>query len=155
MLVNPGGPGGSGLGLSVIGPIISQGFGRKDAGGAYDWIGFDPRGVGSSKPALSCLPNYQGPDRPDYIPTTPGLYNVWQVRSKAYAAACGKHRGALLAHMHTTDSARDMDSIRSALGASRINYYGYSYSYHTATSSSTTTSYYYLLLLLLLTTTNH
>lgn len=127
MLVNPGGPGGSGLGLSVIGPIISQGFGRKDAGGIYDWIGFDPRGVGSSKPALSCDPNYQGADRPDYIPTTPALYKVWVARSKHYAAACGKAGGRLLAHMRTTDAARDMDSIRTALGASTINYYGYSY----------------------------
>jgi alpha/beta hydrolase fold len=51
MLVNPGGPGGSGLGLSVLGQFVPN-----HAGDAYDWIGFDPRGVGSSKPSLSCLP---------------------------------------------------------------------------------------------------
>ena len=45
MLVNPGGPGGSGLIYSVL-----QGFVPKNAGAAYDWIGFDPRGVGSSVP---------------------------------------------------------------------------------------------------------
>ena len=127
MLLNPGGPGGSGLTLSELGPIISQDFRRRDVGGAYDWIGFDPRGVGSSKPSLSCDPNYFHGDRPEYVPTTQALYDTWQARSRAYAKACGRAGGRLLAHMRTTDSARDMDRIRAALGASRINYYGFSY----------------------------
>ncbi len=127
MLVNPGGPGGSGLGLSVLGPIISEDFGRKDAGGAYDWIGFDPRGVGDSRPSLSCDPGYFGPDRPEYVPRTPELYQVWQGRSAGYAEACGRAGGRLLDHMRTTDAARDMNQIRKALGVRRINYYGFSY----------------------------
>ena len=53
MLVNPGGPGGSGLGLATLGQYVPQ-----HAGDAYDWIGFDPRGVGSSVPAISCVPSY-------------------------------------------------------------------------------------------------
>jgi pimeloyl-ACP methyl ester carboxylesterase len=127
LVVNPGGPGGSGLGLSVLGPIISQGFGRKDVGGAYDWIGFDPRGVGASVPSLSCDPNYIGPDRPDYLPITPSLLNVWKARSKRYAKACGHDGRALLSHMTTRDMARDVDRIRIALGKSQINYYGFSW----------------------------
>jgi pimeloyl-ACP methyl ester carboxylesterase len=127
MLLNPGGPGGSGLTLSELGPIISQDFRRRDVGGAYDWIGFDPRGVGSSKPSLSCDPDYFHGDRPEYVPTTQALYDTWQARSRSYAKACGRAGGRLLAHMRTTDSARDMDRIRAALGASRINYYGFSY----------------------------
>ena len=127
MLVNPGGPGGSGLTLSTLGPIISDGFGRKDAGGAYDWIGFDPRGVGASRPSISCDPKVFAGDRPEYVPSTPELLSVWRARSKAYAKACGKKAGRLLPHMRTTDSARDLDMIRRALGASKINYYGYSY----------------------------
>jgi pimeloyl-ACP methyl ester carboxylesterase len=127
LLVNPGGPGGSGLTLSVLGPIISNDFGRRDAGGAYDWIGFDPRGVGSSRPALSCDPGYFGPDRPEYVPSTPDLLQAWQQRSTDYAKACGNAGGRLLNHMRTTDSARDMNRIRRALGAKQINYYGFSY----------------------------
>ena len=127
MLLNPGGPGGSGLGLSVLGPVISRAFGRKDVGGAYDWIGFDPRGVGASRPSLSCDPDYFGPDRPEYVPSTPELLQVWQERSAGYARACGKAGGRLLDNMRTTDAARDMDEIRKALGATRINYYGFSY----------------------------
>ena len=90
LLVNPGGPGGSGLSLSVLGPIISQDFHRLDAGGAYDWIGFDPRGVGSSVPSVSCDDNYLGTNRPDYVPTTPALLRVWKSRSNGYARDCAK-----------------------------------------------------------------
>ena len=127
LLLNPGGPGGSGLTLSELGPAISRSFGRPDVGGAYDWVGFDPRGVGSSKPALSCQPHYFHGDRPDYVPTTEALYDAWQARSTAYAKACGHAGGRLLAHLRTTDSARDMDRIRAALGAPSITYYGFSY----------------------------
>src|SRR5438046_5516010 len=44
ILVNPGGPGGSGLGLVTLGQFVPN-----HVGDAFDWIGFDPRGVGSSK----------------------------------------------------------------------------------------------------------
>ena len=63
MLVNPGGPGGSGLVLSRLGAKVPR-----HAGDAYDWIGFDPRGVGASSPALSCIPDYGGYNRPEYGP---------------------------------------------------------------------------------------
>ena len=122
MLVNPGGPGGSGLGLSTLGQFVPN-----HAGDAYDWIGFDPRGVGSSKPALTCDPNYFHFDRPNYIPTSQSLVNTWLTITRKYANACGKAQYALLQHVTTIDSAKDMESIRLALGASRINYYGFSY----------------------------
>jgi pimeloyl-ACP methyl ester carboxylesterase len=122
MLVNPGGPGGSGLGLSILGQFVPN-----HAGDTYDWIGFDPRGVGSSKPSLSCLPHYFGYNRPYYVPETRELERTWLARSNAYAEACGANGGALLSHMKTTDAAKDMDSIRAALGARQINFYGFSY----------------------------
>ena len=68
MLVNPGGPGGSGLDLSVLGQYVPNG-----GGDAYDWIGFDPRGVGSSKPALTCDPDYFAGPAPLYEPRPPQL----------------------------------------------------------------------------------
>ena len=48
-------------------------------------------------------------------------------QAKAYAAACAQAGGALLDHVKTTDTVRDMESIRKALGAEQINYYGFSY----------------------------
>jgi pimeloyl-ACP methyl ester carboxylesterase len=122
MLVNPGGPGGSGLGLSILGQFVPN-----NVGNDYDWIGFDPRGVGSSVPSLTCDPNIFHPDRPNYIPVTPSLVQTWLSISKNYASACGKDQPALLQHVKTIDSAKDMESIRLALGASKINYYGFSY----------------------------
>jgi pimeloyl-ACP methyl ester carboxylesterase len=123
MLVNPGGPGGSGLALAALGANVPN-----HAGDAYDWIGFDPRGVGSSKPALSCIANYGGYNRPEYDPAkAPGVPATWLAKASKYAAACAVKGGNLLNHLTTVDSVRDMDSIRKALGAKQINYYGFSY----------------------------
>jgi pimeloyl-ACP methyl ester carboxylesterase len=123
MLVNPGGPGGSGLIYSVL-----QGAIPKGAGASYDWIGFDPRGVGSSSPSLSCNANYFHGDRPPYRPTTKAIHQRWVDRSKAYARQCAQSPGAaLFAHVKTTDTVKDMESLRKALGQQQINFYGFSY----------------------------
>ena len=122
MLVNPGGPGGSGLVLSVLGEYVPDG-----AGAAYDWIGFDPRGVGASKPALACDHKYAGYDRPAYVPTTAALEETWLSRAAGYAEDCDKAGGQLLDHLKTTDTVRDMESLRRALGQEQINFYGFSY----------------------------
>ena len=122
MLTNPGGPGGSGLGLSTLGMQVPG-----DGGDPYDWIGFDPRGVGSSKPSLSCIPEYFKGPRPEYVPWKMRLETVWLSRSKSYANACRKAGRELLEHLTTADSAKDMDRIRIALGQEQINYYGFSY----------------------------
>lgn len=122
MLVNPGGPGGSGIWMATLGQYVPDG-----AGDAYDWIGFDPRGVGSSEPSISCLPNYFHGDRPPYVPTTQKLEDKWLARSEKYADACGAAALDLLDHMTTIDAAKDMDSIRVALGVEQITYFGFSY----------------------------
>ncbi len=122
MLINPGGPGGSGLILSVYQAFVPNGVGND-----YDWIGFDPRGVGDSVPSLSCDGNVLGYNRPYYVPVTKTLEKTWLQRSKAYAQACAKAGGALLDHLKTTDNVADMESIRKALGQKQINYYGFSY----------------------------
>ncbi|MFI0354063.1 alpha/beta fold hydrolase [Actinomadura sp. 9N407] len=123
LLGNPGGPGGSGLYLS--GGLAS--WLPKEVAARYDIIGFDPRGVESSKPALTCDAGYSDPTRPDYVPANAKEERAWLAKSKAYADACRQKFGWLLPHMRTTDSARDVDSIRKALGAPQISYYGFSY----------------------------
>jgi len=122
MLINPGGPGGSGLNLAVLGGSVPE-----EAGKTYDWIGFDPRGVASSSPALSCDPNYNAYDRPEYEPSTPEPEKTWLDRSAGYSKACEEKNGKILDHVRTTDAVADMDSIRQALGAEQINFYGFSY----------------------------
>lgn len=125
MLVNPGGPGGSGLYLSVLGyPGIIPGRASR----TYDWIGFDPRGVGSSRPSLTCDGRYFGYDRPRYEPTTAAVEKAWLDRSRGYARDCRNARGArLLRHVRTTDTVHDMESIRRALHQRKLNFYGFSY----------------------------
>jgi pimeloyl-ACP methyl ester carboxylesterase len=122
MLTNPGGPGGSGLTLSVLGEYVPGGV-----GGDYDWIGFDPRGVGSSQPALTCDVEYAGYNRPYYVPVNRSLERAWLSKTARYAKACDHAGGALLDHVKTTDTVADMESIRKALGAKQINFYGFSY----------------------------
>jgi len=121
MLVNPGGPGGSGLSLARLGQFVPN-----HGGDPYDWIGFDPRGVGRSIPSLSCDPSYFAPGRPAYEPG-PGIKQFWLDKAAGYASDCATAGGALLNHDRTTDWVNDMESIRKALGASQINYYGFSY----------------------------
>ncbi|BAK35045.1 putative S33 family peptidase [Microlunatus phosphovorus NM-1] len=125
MLVNPGGPGGSGLSLAVLGiGSIIPGNGDDD----YDWIGFDPRGVGDSEPALSCDSGYFGYNRPNYVPTTGKIERAWLTKSARYAADCRRSEARrLLGHMTTRDTVADMDSLRRALGQKQINFYGFSY----------------------------
>ena len=132
ILTNPGGPGGSGLDLNMY--LIAQL--KTDhlsaAAADYDWIGFDPRGVGSSLPALSCEPNYFSGDRESYDPTSQSILTYWLDRTAAYDRACeakSAAQSALLDNMTTIDSARDMNSIREALVGPRgkMSYYGFSY----------------------------
>jgi pimeloyl-ACP methyl ester carboxylesterase len=123
LLVNPGGPGGSGLSLAAE---VAQGL-SPDVAAKYDIVGFDPRGVGSSVPALSCDPGFFNGPRPNYIPASRAAEQVLINRAKSYAADCGKRFGWLLPHMTTQDTARDMDAIRAAFGVSKINYYAFSY----------------------------
>ncbi|WP_329332895.1 alpha/beta hydrolase [Streptomyces sp. NBC_00663] len=123
LLVNPGGPGGSGLTLAgfVAGSL------PKAVTAQYDVIGFDPRGVGKSKPALDCEPGHFDPVRPDSVPSTPAIERANLQRAKSFAAACGKKHADLLPYINTVQAVQDMDSIRAALGAKKINYFGYSY----------------------------
>ena len=127
MLVNPGGPGGSGLSFSGIKDLLPNG-----SGAGYDWIGFDPRGVGDSQPALSCISDYAEGKRPPYVPAKVGTgptasETSWLKRSKKYAKACAAKYGPLLQNMRTVDWVKDMEALREALGVSQINYVGFSY----------------------------
>jgi pimeloyl-ACP methyl ester carboxylesterase len=118
MLLNPGGPGGSGLEMAIIGAFSAP------LGAAYDLIGFDPRFVGRSNPikcgwSTSTFQRAAGPDLRSY------LENV-ALQAKL-AASCVNNNPGVLPYATTRNTARDMDAIRQALGESRISYYGDSY----------------------------
>ena len=123
LLVNPGGPGGSGRGLAAP---VAAGL-EPGVAAEYNIIGFDPRGVGASVPALSCDPGFYAGVRPDYIPANAAAERVLVNRARTYAADCQRRYGWLLPHLTSQDTARDMDSIRAALGVPKISYFAYSY----------------------------
>ncbi|MFF5337838.1 alpha/beta fold hydrolase [Streptomyces sp. NPDC013181] len=95
-----------------------------DVSAAYDWIGFDPRGVGASEPSLVCDPAYINPTLPAPVPKTAAAEQSSVARAQAYADSCGDKYGDVLDHFTTADSARDLDRMRVALGQEKINYYG-------------------------------
>jgi pimeloyl-ACP methyl ester carboxylesterase len=123
MLVNPGGPGEPGRSWAgFVASGVSQQV-RAD----YDIVGFDPRGVGGSSPALSCDPTFFQGVRPDYIPANAAAEQVLINRAKDYAAGCEQRYGWFLPYETTVSTARDMDQIRQAFGVKQLTYYGTSY----------------------------
>ncbi|MGH3251394.1 MAG: alpha/beta fold hydrolase, partial [Trebonia sp.] len=123
MLVNPGGPGAAGRSLAGD---VAAGISPQVAA-TYDIVGFDPRGVSGSSPALSCDPNFFKGVRPDYVPANAAAEQVLIGRAKSYAAACEKRFGWFLPYETTANTARDMDQIRQAFGVKQVTYYGFSY----------------------------
>ncbi len=124
LLTNPGGPGGSGLTMPGLSDYVPGGVGA-----SYDWIGFDPRGVGASRPSLHCTRSYFGYNRPSYTPSKRAIQRYWLLKNRRYSKACASTatKRALLPHLTTLDTVRDMDAIRESLGVETISYYGYSY----------------------------
>ncbi|MCX5193024.1 alpha/beta hydrolase [Streptomyces sp. NBC_00249] len=120
MLLNPGGPGGSGLDL----PLMMDEAMPKEVKERYDLIGFDPRGVGASSP-ISCGLNdaEQKFDRAYRPETFPGDV-AW---ARTVADKCREKAGSVLPYITTRNTARDMDAIRAALGERKVSYLGYSY----------------------------
>ncbi|WP_435842888.1 alpha/beta fold hydrolase [Streptomyces lavendulae] len=120
MLMNPGGPGGTGLDL----PLMMEESMPKEVRERYDLIGFDPRGVGRSSPITCGLTDSeQNVDRA-YRPETYAADVAW---ARTVADKCREKAGDVLPYITTRNTARDMDAIRAALGERTVSYVGYSY----------------------------
>jgi len=124
LLVNPGGPGGSGVELALgllseMSPSILEHF---------DLLGFDPRGVELSAP-LHCISDAQkdrlNAESPDVL--TRAGFNQAKLLAAQVADGCSTKYGPALAQFNTVNTARDMDRIRQAVGDKQMNYLGFSY----------------------------
>ncbi len=126
LLVNPGGPGGSGL--EIVRDSIPTLFGQ-DLQRSFDIIGFDPRGVGSSTPVKCETPQRTGCQPPGAIrhQHRRGPWPSCAKSSAHYAALCAERTGPSLGFVDTNSAARDMDVMRALLGDKQLNYLGYSY----------------------------
>jgi len=120
LLVNPGGPGGSGIDLAEGNPWPA------DIHERFDIVGFDPRGVGRSSP-LDCHRTLAEMYHSDPTPRTAQQTSHLLQESRTFVRNCATAYKALLPHLGTRDVARDLDRIRVALGESKLNYLGYSY----------------------------
>ncbi len=126
LVVNPGGPGGSGVDFTASAPFIFS----REVTAAYDIVGFDPRGVARSE-GIECLTDEE---TDEYLATTgdpaagaeenlqQGL--DWMAR---IAEGCQQDSGELLPYLDTYSAARDMDVLRAALDSEQLDYFGYSY----------------------------
>jgi pimeloyl-ACP methyl ester carboxylesterase len=131
LLINPGGPGGSGIDsleylYSGISPEV-QGI-SPEVQAVYDVLAFDPRGVGQSTP-ISC---YQTTEEQDAFwsatwPSTPEGYEASVEVIQPFIDACVANSGAILGFVDTKSAARDMDLIRQLVGDDELYYLGYSY----------------------------
>ncbi|MFF0739027.1 alpha/beta hydrolase [Streptomyces sp. NPDC004111] len=125
LLVNPGGPGGSGTSLVASTLRLWQG---SPVAERFDIVGFDPRGVGSSTPAVDCYSDkeYDAGD----VPRFGAVYDITSAGEAAeLAERCqtGSGGAANLVNVGSTNVVRDMDIMRQVLGDDRLTYLGYSY----------------------------
>jgi pimeloyl-ACP methyl ester carboxylesterase len=125
LLLNPGGPGGSGVDFARD---VAK-FLPLELRGRFDIVGFDPRGIMRSTP-LRCFDTFDqalSSTTPFAFPVTAREERAQRRSDQALASACARHGGPILSHMSTADAARDMDFLRQSLGDSKLTYLGYSY----------------------------
>jgi pimeloyl-ACP methyl ester carboxylesterase len=124
LFLNPGGPGQSGLGLSKIIYLVPE-----EVRQSYDFVTYDPRGIGASTPALGgrgC--NIPKPSRP--ATGTVDWEKVLSERQEQvsrYNSLCFKGNRSLVENSGTIDGAYDLDAMRRAVGDEKLTYWGISY----------------------------
>ncbi len=127
LFINPGGPGGSGIGLvEAVGKSFS-----KDLLAGYDVVGFDPRGVGSSTP-ITCQDAKPAEEASAEHPQEESSFENW---AQGYMDEVSKlekqcreySEPGLLDHVGTALVARDLDVLRAVSGEKTLNYLGMSY----------------------------
>ena len=124
LVVNPGGPGASGLDFpayvaAAVAPKVATQF---------DIVGFDTRGVGQSIP-VTCMTGRQTTTwlRADGSPDTAAEERRLMSLAARLAQGCLDRSPAIARHLGSDDTVRDMDILRQALGDERLNFLGYSY----------------------------
>ncbi|MBL7260090.1 alpha/beta hydrolase [Paractinoplanes lichenicola] len=131
LLLNPGGPGGTGLNQGAF--LVSRGL-PATVSDAYDLIGMDTRGVGHSTP-MRCGFTLEDPywaNVPPYAVDDNAVnrqaVNRQAVIAKQVADKCAaSDPQGRLRHISTANTARDLDRVRAALGEKTASFYGASY----------------------------
>ncbi|WP_309647432.1 alpha/beta hydrolase [Nocardioides sp.] len=124
MVVNPGGPGASGVGYAEAADDVFRAPIREH----FDVVGFDPRGTGASDP-VDCLSDN---DMTAFLALDPDPDDAGEEQEltdglRSFFEGCVANSDALVGHVTTAEAARDMDVLRAALGESTLTYFGASY----------------------------
>lgn len=122
LLVNPGGPGASGVQFAVA---DAKSHFSTDILERFDIVGFDPRGVGASHP-VKCSTELLR-QQPSVYPRDQVEFDRLADFNRALREDCRRHTGPLFDHADTLSVVRDMDALRRSLGEKKINYFGHSY----------------------------
>ena len=122
LFFNPGGPGGPGT--DEIRRSRYDTLNQR-----FDLIGFDPRGIGESRPAIHCASDRVKDSAFRNLPTlSTSNFDRYLKRADRLAAECRKHTPkSFIRHVSTADTARDMDLLRRAVGDPKLSYLGFSY----------------------------
>lgn len=123
VLINPGGPGDSGVTFLQSSADEFANLNRR-----FDLVGFDPRGVGKSS-AVTCL---APADEQQFIALDGVLDDPQEKQAaiyadKAFAAGCEQRSARVLPFVDTVSAAKDIDLIRAAVGDAKLTYLGFSY----------------------------
>ena len=126
LIINPGGPGESGIEAAAS---LVEGL-PQPVRQRFDLVGFDPRGVGSSTPSLWCNSDadndrLRADPQVDYSPQ--GVEHIEKTTKEFIQRCVDKMGDAFLANVGTQSVAKDLDALRAAVGDDKINYLGYSY----------------------------
>ncbi|WP_436496686.1 alpha/beta hydrolase [Actinokineospora sp. HUAS TT18] len=121
LVVNYGGPGGSGLeGMASWPGAVSD-----DILARFDLVSFDPRGTGRSA-GIRC-PGLDAPPDPGVDVATDAGFDQVLADDARRARECADRLGGRAQHYNTESTARDMDALRRALGDDKLTFVGYSY----------------------------
>jgi pimeloyl-ACP methyl ester carboxylesterase len=126
LFVNPGGPGAPADSFAMFfGELVPP-----EVSARFDIVGIDPRGTGSSAPAVCRKPG-RPPSYPgSFFPVTHAQARD-QIRYDSWLrSACRTGGAPVIDHLTTADTARDLDLIRQAVGDPQLTYYGISYGTH-------------------------
>ncbi|MGC5023512.1 alpha/beta hydrolase [Tsukamurella sp. DT100] len=128
LLMNPGGPGGSGV-QQVAGKSMEAD--KLEIAQSFDLVGWDPRGVGASSPAVKCFSDKQRDENrlsTLAFDNSPAGIAKQEAFNKSQADLCAEKMGkTFLANVGTAQTVRDLDVLRAVLGDEKLTYLGYSY----------------------------
>ena len=126
LVINPGGPGESGVQSAVLmvgtlpAPVREH----------FDVVGFDPRGVGTSTPLVWCNSDADN-DRqradPQVDYSAEGVEHINNLTKEFVQRCVDKVGKEFLANVGTANVVKDLDAVRVAVGDEKLTYLGYSY----------------------------